>query len=316
MNKSARLILYLAATLGVVIPLIVSCNGTPTDSPTERTNPSHPTTTRPTTGTTSPDAATTPALNDKIWYPTSRAPIHWQWQIGTPFDISTDIIPNVTVYDLDVFDTPASVVTQLHAKGCIVIAYMSFGTYEDWRTDSSQFPSAVCGKNNGWPGEKWLDITSAEVKTIMAARLDMAKQKGFDAVEPDNIDGYSNNTGFSLSAKDQLSYNKWIAEQCHARRLSVGLKNDVEQAAALEPYYDWTPNEESYKYDEYSTLKVFSDNNKAVFEVEYGRNASQAEVMNSLHFNSMTRDLDLVSPGSSGYVRITCIADTQNDWTK
>lgn len=248
------------------------------------------------------------------WQPGSSVPIHWQWQIGAPFNISTDLIPNVTVYDIDLFDTSASVVADLHSRGCKVIAYVSFGTYENWRPDASSFPSSVLGKTNGWPGEKWLDIRSDAVRVIMAARLDLAKTKGFDAVEPDNIDGYSNSTGFPLTAQDQLDYNRWIAEQCHLRGLSVGLKNDIEQAAALEPYFDWTLNEESYKYNEYSALTVFTSHNKAVFEVEYGKTAAQATVMNSLHFNSMTRDLDLMSPGSSGYIRIPCIRDTQDNW--
>jgi hypothetical protein len=104
------------------------------------------------------------------------------------------------------------------------------------------------GNTNGWPGEKWLDIRSNTVKQLMAARVDMIKQKGFDAVEPDNIDGYSNNTGFPLTAQDQLNYNEWIAAQCHARGLSVGLKNDIEQAVTLQPYFDWDLNEECQHY--------------------------------------------------------------------
>jgi hypothetical protein len=76
---------------------------------------------------------------------------------------------------------------------------------------------------------------------------------------------------------------------------------------------DLLPNM-SYKYNEYSSLTVFTNNNRAVFEVEYGKNTPQAGVMNSLHFISTTRDLDLVSPESSEYVRIPCILDLQNGW--
>jgi hypothetical protein len=249
-----------------------------------------------------------------LWQPNSSAPIHWQWQIGTPFNVSTDLIPNVTVYDIDAYDTSAGVVSALHARGFIVIAYASFGTYENWRPDAAGFPANVKGSSNGWPGENWLDIRSDAVKTIMAARLDLIKSKGFDAVEPDNVDGYSNSTGFPLTAQDQLNYNQWIAAQCHQRGLSVGLKNDVDQVAALQPYFDWTLNEESYKYSEYSGLSAFTNNNKAVFEVEYGKSSPQASALNALHFNSMTRDLNLVSPSSSGYVRLPCIPDTQNSW--
>jgi hypothetical protein len=106
-----------------------------------------------------------------IWQPTSAAPIHWQWQIGTPFSITSDLVPHVTVYDIDAFDTSAGTVAALHAQGCIVIAYMSFGTWEDWRNDAGDFPSSVKGSGNGWPGEKWLDIrsTSCLTSTTFAA---------------------------------------------------------------------------------------------------------------------------------------------------
>jgi hypothetical protein len=263
------------------------------------------------TGQSTPTPTPTPLAG--IWEPTADAPIHWQWQIGTPFNISTDLIPYVTVYDIDAFDNSASTVSYLHSLGFKVIAYVSFGTWEDWRPDASEFPSSVLGKSNGWPGEKWLDIRSDTVKTIMTARLDMVKQKGFDAVEPDCIDGYSNDTGFLLNAQDQINYNTWIAAQCHQRGLSVGLKNDIEQAATLQPYFDWTLNEESYRYQEYDGLTVFTAANKAVFEVEYS-SAEQCSTMNAMHINSMVRDLNLVGPTDSGYVRVPCIPDTQNTW--
>lgn len=58
----------------------------------------------------------------------------------------------------------------------------------------------------------------------MSARLDLAVQKHCDGVEPDNVDGYSNDTAFNLTAANQLVYNGWLAEAAHARSLSVSLK--------------------------------------------------------------------------------------------
>jgi len=94
-----------------------------------------------------------------LWQPNSSAPIHWQWQIGTPFNVSTDLIPNVTVYDIDAYDTSAGVVSALHARGFIVIAYASFGTYENWRPDAAGFPrmskaAVTAGRGKtGWTSE-------------------------------------------------------------------------------------------------------------------------------------------------------------------
>ena len=46
----------------------------------------------------------------------------------------------------------------------------------------------------------------------MGKRMDLAKSKGCDGIEPDNVDVYSNhNTGFHFTASDQLAYNKWLA---------------------------------------------------------------------------------------------------------
>jgi len=255
-----------------------------------------------------------PALASTWWQPTPDQPIHWQWQIGDPFNASADLVAGVTVYDIDGFDTSSATVQYLHSLGCTVIAYFSFGTYENWRPDAAQFPLSVLGNSDGWPGEQYLDIRSQAVRTIMDARLDLAKSKGFDAIEPDNIDGWENNSGFPLTAQDQLNYNEWVASEAHTRGLSVGLKNDIEQITTLEPYFDWDLDEQAYQYSEYSSLSAFTSDKKAVFEVEYGDTTPQADVMNSMHVNSMTRDINLTAPTNSAYIRIPCTPDNQVDW--
>ena len=55
------------------------------------------------------------------------------------------------------------------------------------------------------------------------------KTKGYDGVEPDNVDRYVNASGFDLDADAQLAFNRFIANEAHARGLSVGLKNDLDQ---------------------------------------------------------------------------------------
>lgn len=92
----------------------------------------------------------------------------------------------------------------------------------------------------GWAGERWLDIRKLDIlRPLMEARMDLCKRKGFDAIEPDNVDGYVNRSGFPLTAEDQLRYNIWLATAAHARGLSVGLKNDLEQTERLVTYFDW-----------------------------------------------------------------------------
>ena len=78
--------------------------------------------------------------------------------------------------------------------------------------------------------------TSAQIGAlapILRKRFDLCARKGFDAVEPDNIAGYENKTGFPLSGADQLRFNRWVAREVHRRGMSVALKNDPDQVRAL-----------------------------------------------------------------------------------
>jgi hypothetical protein len=223
---------------------------------------------------------------------------------------TVDQTVDVPMYDIDLFDNSASVVASLHAKGRKVICYMSAGTWENWRPDAAQFPVEVRGKGNGWAGEKWLDIRRIDVLgPIMAARMDLCKQMGFDGIEPDNIDGYSNNTNFPLTAQDQLTYNRWLADAAHARGLSIGLKNDLDQTSQLVSSFDWALNEQCFEYNECNLLAPFTQAGKAVFVVEYNLATSKfCDKAVALKFNAMKKDLDLTAareacaspaPGSS-----------------
>ena len=174
------------------------------------------------------------------------------------------------------------------------MCYVDFGTWENWRPDQAQFPSSVLGSSNGWPGEKWLDIRQISVLApILTARMQMCVQKGFDALEPDNIDGYTNSTGFPLTAADQLAFNEWIANTAHSLGLSVGLKNDVDQTAQLEPFFDWALDEQCNQYSECGTEAVFTQANKAVFNAEYGSGTSFCAADIAAHINGALFDLNL-----------------------
>ncbi|AWW39953.1 endo alpha-1,4 polygalactosaminidase [Streptomyces cadmiisoli] len=200
----------------------------------------------------------------RIWQP--RPGADWQWQLSGRVDTSVD----VPVYDIDGFDQSERTVAELHDRGRKVICYLSTGAWEDWRPDAGEFPERVLGKGNGWDGERWLDIRRTDVlEPLMAARIDMCADKGFDAVEPDNMDGYRNDTGFPLTADDQLRYNRLIAGLAHERGMSVGLKNDLDQIPQLVDDFDFAVNEQCAQYDECGSLTPFIEAGKAVFHVEY-----------------------------------------------
>lgn len=225
-----------------------------------------------------------------VWQPTPGT--SWQWQLTGDIDTTFD----VAMYDIDLFDVPQSVIEELHGDGRIVICYFSAGSYEEWRSDAATFPASVRGKPlDGWPGESWLDIRDlGTLGPIMQARLDLAKQKGCDGVEPDNVDGYSNDSGFPLTAQDQLTYNIWLATEAHARGLSIGLKNDLDQIPELLPYFDWALNEQCFQYDECDLLLPFIQAGKAVFGVEYeGELADFCPQASANQFSWLRKDIDL-----------------------
>ena len=155
----------------------------------------------------------------------------WDLQLSGAVDTSVD----AAVYDIDGSDNSGAVVAALHAAGRRAVCYVDAGSWEDWRADAGRFPASVRGNAlDGWPGERWLDIRRIDtLKPLMADRFDTCKAKGFDGVDPDNVDGYNNSTGFPLSAADQIAYNKMLAGLAHDRGLAIGLKNDLDQVAAL-----------------------------------------------------------------------------------
>jgi hypothetical protein len=216
----------------------------------------------------------------------------WQWQLTGPVDTGV----NAQMYDVDLFDTSADLVDVLHRQGRVVVCYLSAGSYENWRPDAAEFPPSVLGSPlEGWPGERWLDIRQLDtLAPIMQQRLDLCQLKGFDGVELDNVDGYTNASGFPLGAADQRAYNLWLAGQAHQRGLSVGLKNDLDQVPDLVGSFDWALNEQCFEYEECELLELFIQANKAVFEVEYNLSpASFCEQANALRFSAIKKNAGL-----------------------
>ncbi|CAI5940401.1 unnamed protein product [Closterium sp. NIES-64] len=174
-----------------------------------------------------------------------------------------DTTVNAQVYDIDGFGTPAATIRRLQAAGRKVICYFSFGSAEDYRADYSLFPRStlgglVCNSDDCsevWEGERWLDVRSNVVRSVLEKRVKLAKRKGCDGIEPDNLDAWSNNimyktiSRFKITAADQANFNLWIARTVHKYGMSVGLKNPgsllPSQMAAA---FDWALVEQCNEY--------------------------------------------------------------------
>jgi len=202
-----------------------------------------------------PDAA--PLVNGNWYRPEVGISWHWQRNERVNENYAADL------YDIDLFDSSAQLIDRLKMSGKKVICYFSAGSYENFRTDKDRFNANELGNTlDGWPDEQWLDIRSENVANIMIDRLDLAALKGCDGVEPDNMEAYLNDSGFDLNARDQLAFNKFIANEAHKRGLAVGLKNDLEQIDLLVDFFDFSINEQCHEYDECDALQAFINKEK------------------------------------------------------
>ena len=190
----------------------------------------------------------------------------WQWQLtgNVDLDLSVDVI------DIDLHVDP-SVIEHYQRKGTKVIGYISVGSFENWRPDVDKFPDEVLGKDyEGWIGEKWLDIRRIDLLApIMLARLDKCAAKGFDAVEPDNMQIWDNDTGFPLTYDDQLRYALWLAEEAHKRGLAIGQKNAPDQTGDLVDIFDFAITEDAFYYNWAKDMLPYIQAGKPVFAAEY-----------------------------------------------
>lgn len=206
------------------------------------------------------------ASKKEYWSPTIGD--SFQWQL-TDYPIDTSV--SADIYDIDLFETSTETIGELHDQGIKVICYINVGAVEEYREDFEDFPmSAIGNEYDGWEGENWLDISRYSLfASVIEARFDLAKEKGCDGIEPDNIEGYEEDTGFDLTYDDQLEYNKWLANQAHSRGMSIGLKNDPEQVDDLLEYFDWALLEDCDVWGFCGGFEPFIEDGKAVFQVEY-----------------------------------------------
>jgi hypothetical protein len=269
-----------------------SIGAQPTTTPTSTTQDPMLRPTTPSAAATHADPAAPALRKAAIWHP--RPGLTWQYQLNEPVDTSV----NAQVYDIDGTYNSAAVVATLHAAGRKVICYVNAGAYENFRPDAASFPKSLLGASDGWPGEQYLDIRQISVlRPIMAARFAVCAAKGFDAVEVDNVDGYEDDSGFPLTAAEQLTYNEMLAGLAHADGLAIGLKNDVDQASQLLPYFDFSIDEQCVEYDECSELVPFIQAGKAVFHVEYNLTLAQFCLQTDpLGFSSIRKNLALDAP--------------------
>lgn len=189
----------------------------------------------------------------------------WQWDLSDNPNTNT----LVQVFDVDAFTTPVAKVAALKARGTYTVGYFDT-SYEPFRADAAALEPYKCGKYAGWPGQFWVDIRKPEVKTIMFARLDAVKAKGFDAVEADSVDVVGNTNGClpKLTAADNIKFIKDLSDYSRNIGLAFFLKNSNDLMYGLNNYYDGVIIEECAVYSECASYRNAAPT-IPMFETEY-----------------------------------------------
>lgn len=192
--------------------------------------------------------------------------INWHIQL----DGKLKVPKNIQLIEIDLFETSDKKITALKSKNIMVICYFSAGTFEDWRSDISQIPKSSLGKPMpDWEGETWWNVNHKSVRDVILSRLNLAKSKGCDGVDPDNVDFYDNDTGLPITQNDTLEFLKWLADQTHKLNLKIALKNAGTLATKLANYFDLNVTEQCFEYNSCEEHLAFTKVGKPVLNIEY-----------------------------------------------
>ena len=253
------------------------------------------------------EAATTSAAASYRNLPTSG---RVDYQLGGGYTPPS----GVTIVERDSTDRPA--------KGKYNICYVNgFQTQpEAARTWKKSYPSAIlrdrAGKpvaDPGWPDEMLLDTRTAAkralITKVLAKSIARCGDRGFDAVEFDNLDSWTRADG-RLTRAGNLALAADLVRTGHAHGLAVGQKNTPQLGAAgrRTTGFDFVVAEECVQYDECSAYTdVYGDQ---VVDVEYadtlGRPWSEVCALPDRPVMTILRDRDLVVPSDPAYVAERC----------
>ena len=279
-------------------------------------------------------AATSPVLAAPTWWhPTNTGPNNgpeFQWELGSALNLNNakemgsgalnaagQVAPNPTVFDIDGIDNPASTVTALHNLGDKAICYIEVGSAGNYYSASdegiattyyAQLKAAgdMGRKMAGYP-EYYVNINAASTVSIIESMISkQCAAKGFDAVEPDIDDSYTDKTNFSISEAQNEAYDNTLGAYAHSLGLAWGQKNGDNDAAfskALEPTADFLLDEECNYYSTCSIVTPpYVQAGKLVLNAEYtddwGSNAAKdlakfckADIAGGIDGNLFTADL-------------------------
>ncbi len=193
--------------------------------------------------------------------------VFWDWQLGE----HPRPPAGIAAFDADPDSMGRAEVAALKRTGVYTICYVSVGTLEEWQADLPRFPASVVGRRyDDWPDERFLDIRPLdELLPLMKARFRRCKALGFDAVEPDNMDVFDNDSGFPLTRADGLRYVQALAKLAHGMGLEIGQKNVPGLTRDLVGVMDFVITESCWQDGWCGEVAPYVAAGKPVFDAEY-----------------------------------------------
>ncbi|PWD51276.1 hypothetical protein C8046_12025 [Serinibacter arcticus] len=162
-------------------------------------------------------------------------------------------------------------------------------SWEDEHPDALLREDGALVMDPDWPDEAVLDPTTPDqreaILAVVGPQIDTCAEKGFDAVELDNLDTFLRFDG--VAREGALALASEYVGRAHDAGLAVGQKNaaDVGEAAREEAGFDFAVVEECAVYDECGAYReVYGEH---VLQIEYSDTLDDA-----LTFDDVCADPD------------------------
>lgn len=202
---------------------------------------------------------------------------------------------------------------------CYVNAFQTQPEQADWWRQ--RHPNLLVRKagravqDPDWPGEYLLDTSTAAKRAallkIVGPWLDGCARKGFDAVEPDNLDSWTRRGASGvLTRSGNISFARMLVHRAHAHGLAIAQKNTPQLGSTGRSSigFDFAVAEECEVYGECGRYtKAYG---RSVIEIEYTDNGRAAYARScrarSGEHSIILRDRDVVPKGVAGYSYSAC----------
>lgn len=188
--------------------------------------------------------------------------------------------------------------------------------------ETSNWPAdlvlTTLGDDPDWPGEFLIDISTDDKRRKALAHvkpmINTCTNKGFDAVEFDNLDSWTRFDGTPKEARvpfgkpAAIAYARLLTAYAHSRRLASAQKNTPQLGRHVSRTviaFDFVVSEECGRYNECAPyVKAFD---RRIIAIEYtNRGFDRACAAIGASVSVVLRDLDLARPPSRRYRYRSC----------